>query len=309
VVVGGAAKVSWSGREFTFLAARFWLACLVYVAVLAVCRPKTRAGFGLAPWTIAYAILVGVILALGYGLQTWYLKENSAVSAAFLTSTTVLWAPLIAFLFRQRVYATTLVGALLATIGVAYMSFASAEGGSFNWHDLLKNWQAIFAAIAFAVEILLVSKFAPKEGSIQWTLISCLTVAVLMTSLSLGRQQFSWPTEYFGWSVFAVLFTGTFATAVALGLQNWAQAQEHDGRKIIDGPRAAIISTLEPVFTTLLVGSFLLLGFSGSAQELAGLPGCFLILLGTVISEVASAKRAQRSQPSPEVGSLEIQSV
>jgi hypothetical protein len=83
-----------------------------------------------------------------------------------------------------------------------------------------------------------------------------------------------------------------------LGLQNWAQAQEINEVKVIDGPRAAIISTLEPVFTTLAVGLLILLGLQGRYPDDPTLPavGCFLILAGTLISEFAAAKRGQQRE-------------
>jgi drug/metabolite transporter (DMT)-like permease len=158
---------------------------------------------------------------------------------------------------------------------------------------------ALFAAIAFAIEILLVSRFAPEDKSIQWTTISCLSVAFLMTILALFLDDWNWSKGQAAWRISAVIFTGIFATAIALGLQNWAQAQQIDNRKIIDGPRAAIIATLEPVFTTLAVGVLILIGLQKQdPNDSYALPvvGCSLILIGTLVSELAAAKRSQKQE-------------
>jgi uncharacterized membrane protein YidH (DUF202 family) len=116
-----------------------------------------------------------------------------------------------------------------------------------------------------------------------------------MTVLAILREDWSWTADHAVSRILAVAFTGVFATAVALGLQNWAQAQEVDHQKIIDGPRAAIISSLEPVFTTSFTLLLALLGLASS--ELFKTPyaavGCFLILVGTLVSEFAAARRAQ----------------
>jgi drug/metabolite transporter (DMT)-like permease len=282
---------AWEGQKFTFLAARFWLACLVYGIYLTVRNGLSRNTFPLNASMMARASLVGLVLASGYGLQTWYLVEGSAVRAAFLTSTTVLWAPIIALMFCQRVHAATVFGATVAMTGIVLM-----EWENISLDSGLTHWFALLAAIAFAVELLLVSRYVPKEKNIQWTMVSCLSVALVMTILALLREPWHWPAGQTAQRSFAVIFTGIFATAVALGLQNWSQAQEIKNVKIIDGPRAALIFTLEPVFTTLLVGALILLGLQMRDQSDLTLPaiGCCLILAGTLISELTAANRDQK---------------
>jgi drug/metabolite transporter (DMT)-like permease len=282
---------AWGDRKFSFLASRFWIACIVYGAILIIRHGSLAKAFTLNWVTVFQASLVGLVLACGYGFQTWYLADHSPVNAAFLTSTTVLWAPLLAALFRQRVFLTTIVGAVIALAGIALIQLQDFQLWPLNW----VHWFAILAAVFFAVEILLVSRFAPADKAIQWTAISCLTVAVLMTLLAIFREDWNWPAEQASSRVFAVVFTGIFATAIALGLQNWAQAQQIDHTRIIDGPRAAIISSLEPVFTTSFVLLLALLGLAPPDLFTKAYPaiGCFLILIGTLISELAAAKRAQ----------------
>lgn len=307
VVVKEATR-AWKGQEFTFLAARFWLACLVYGSFLILRHRSLAKAFPVGRPLLLQAALVGGVLALGYGFQTWYLAQESsgAVSAAFLTSTTVLWAPLLAYLFRQRVRAATVVGAVVAMVGIVCMEWQTTM-----WKSGWGNWLALLAAIAFAVELLLVSRFAPKDKSLQWTMVSCLCVALIMTVTAVTREGWSWPAGQAVSRIFAVVFTGVFATAIALGLQNWAQAQEIANVKIIDGPRAAIVATLEPVFTTLAVGTLILVGLQERYPDDPTLPavGCFLILAGTLVSEFAAAKRRQQEDGTviPEGGTAQPQ--
>ena len=285
---------AWDKQKFTFLASRFWLACLVYAILLSTRHRSPLGAFNLRKAMYFQAGLVGVVLAAGYGFQTWYLQERSPVNASFLTSTTVLWAPLIAVLFRQKVYRTTIIGALVALIGIVLIEWQPQALGFDR-----TSFFALFAAIAFAVEILLVSRFAPPDKSLQWTTISCFSVALIMTLLALLLDNWNWSREQAMGRVSAVVFTGIFATAVALGLQNWAQAQEIDKVKIIDGPRAAILATLEPVFTTLAVGVLIVIGLRPADPADSSLPsfipalGCLLILIGTLVSELTAAMRSQ----------------
>ncbi len=282
---------AWGARKFSFLAARFWIACIAYGAILIVRHGSLAKAFTLNRASVFQASLVGLLLACGYGFQTWYLADHSAVNAAFLTSTTVLWAPLLAALFGQRVFLTTIAGAIIALAGIGLLQLQNFQLWPLNWvHSF-----AILAAVFFAGEILLVSRFAPAGKAIQWTAVSCLTVAVLMTGLAIFREDWNFPAHQGASRAFAVVFTGIFATAVALGLQNWAQAQKIDHTRIIDGPRAAIISSLEPVFTTAFVLFLVLLGLAPADLFKTTYPaiGCFLILIGTLVSELAAAKRAQ----------------
>jgi drug/metabolite transporter (DMT)-like permease len=304
---------AWTNQKCAFLAARFWLAFLVYAGIVFVLRMRGRKDSSKLPWSKRWqALMVGVVLAAGYGFQTWYLETRTAVSASFLTSTTVLWAAVIAFIFfRETVHRSTFIGALTAFAGIILIEWPTGPV-TFKWVSAF----GLFAAIAFAIEILLVSRFAPADQSLEWTMISCLGVAVLMTVISLASNLYAWVGVTTGPSqilslvfqgiyrsardpsrIFAVAFTGTFATAVALGLQNWAQAQKIGKEPIIDGPRAAIISTLEPVFTSLAVGILILLKLQAPISAPVAL-GCALILCGTVLSELAAAKRRQRQSKS-----------
>lgn len=277
---------AWKGAEFTYLAARFWVAAIAFYGVLAIARQPVRTMFPPDRRSFMHALVVGVVLAIGYASQTWYLTRGSAINAAFLTSTSVLWAPLIALLMRQRVFAATLIGAGLATLGVILIERPSELLPIHWWSGL-----ALLSAIAFAIEILLVSRFAPQFGTLQWTAAVCVVVAIVMTIIALASETLAhggadgspgpWAKR-----IAVVLFTGVFATAFALALQNWAQSRQIGARKIIDGPRAAILSSLEPVFT-LFVGA--------AAGHLLpggiGLVGCLAILAGTLVSELAAARR------------------
>lgn len=291
VVVERAINV-WKDQEFTFLASRFWLAFVIYFAILVVRQRSLVKALSLDAKTVVRAALVGIILAAGYGLQTWYyINKGGAIGAAFLTSTTVIWASVLAMLFGQRVYATTIAGACVAMVGIVFI-----EPPSPTLESGVRYWIALSAAVAFAIELLLVSRFAPQEKSSQWTAVSCLGVAIIMTIIALFKEAWVWPEGQANIRIITVIITGTFATAIALGLQNWAQAQKINNVKIIDGPRAAILATLEPVFTTLAVGVLMLTGLREIERAYSTWPavGCLLILVGALVSEFAAARRSQQ---------------
>jgi drug/metabolite transporter (DMT)-like permease len=83
----------------------------------------------------------------------------------------------------------------------------------------------------------------------------------------------------------AILFCGIFASALAIGVQTWAQART-------SAVRAALIFALEPVFATSLS---VMLGREqlGTREVIGGL----LTVLAVVAAEVGNAWMARRAPP------------
>lgn len=273
----------WRHFNFTLLAVRFWIAYILYRVISALfprvfaATPGTSLQF---PWKPT--VWVALCLACGYGFQTRYLTDGGPIKAAFLTSTTVLWAPLIAWLWKAKPAAATVLGALLAFLGIWMIEGSDVQS------NIFLSALAVGAAIAFALEIILVSKFIPLTGVTEWTQRTTLVVAVIMTLLAVVFDLPLWPPPFSGKVALSIVFSAVMATAVALWLQNWSQAQvDGAGLRILDGPRVAILSAMEPVFTVLV--SVLLLG--QNEVDALGAIGCTLILAGNLVSEVVAARR------------------
>src|SRR5207244_7486068 len=102
---------------FAFLTVRFAVAS----ATLAVpgahrLRSLGRGGF-------AAGVLLGLLLATGFALQTAGLERTTASSTGFITGLYVVVTPLVALLlFRERIGRAVWVGVVLATTGFAMLS-------------------------------------------------------------------------------------------------------------------------------------------------------------------------------------------
>ena len=129
-----------------FLAVRFALAALVMVVI--VHRPPG--------WRVVrVGVVIGLALAAGYLLQTIGLQTTSPGNAGLLTGLFVVFTPLIDGLLGARIPARTIASALLAVAGTALLT---GSGFSLpNVGDLL----VIGCAVAFAVHIVLLSRWAP----------------------------------------------------------------------------------------------------------------------------------------------------
>ena len=249
---------------FAFLAVRFAFAT-VTLAPFAVGRVRTldrrglAAGFGL-----------GGLLALGYALQTAGLSRTTVSSTGFITGLCVVLTPVTALvLFRHRIALSAWVGVVLATVGLAMLS--GIEAGSAVGDALVLG-----GALAYAVQIVLMERYAPDYDAVALTLAEMIAALVGFTAIALALGDLSVPH---GWTVWgALLVTGVFASALAFLIQTWAQRRT-------SATRTALAFAAEPVFAGLF--GYLL---AGDRLGALGWAGCAVILAGIVVSEPSAAR-------------------
>ena len=253
---------------FAFLAVRFAIAS-VTLAPFGAGRLRTLDRRGL----VAGAALGG-LLALGYGLQTAGLARTTVSSTGFITGLCVVLTPVMALvLFRDRIPRAAWIGVALATVGLAML--AGIDAGSPGGDALVLG-----GAAAYALQIVLLERFAPDYDPVAFTLVEMLAACLGFTAIAIARSEFSVPHGWTVWS--ALVVTGIFASALAFVIQTWAQ-------KRTSATRTALAFAAEPVFAALF--GYLL---AGDRLGAIGWSGCVLILAGIVISEPAAA-RAFRS--------------
>jgi drug/metabolite transporter (DMT)-like permease len=249
---------------FAFLAVRFAIAT-VTLAPFAAGRIRTldrrglAAGFGL-----------GGLLALGYALQTAGLSRTTVSSTGFITGLCVVLTPVTALvLFRYRIALSAWVGVALATVGLAMLS--GIEAGS-----ALGDALVLGGALAYAVQIVLMERYAPDYDPVALTLAEMVAALVGFTAIALALGDLSVPH---GWTVWgALLVTGVFASALAFLIQTWAQRRT-------SATRTALAFAAEPVFAGLF--GYLL---AGDRLGALGWTGCAVILVGIVVSEPSAAR-------------------
>ena len=249
--------------SLVYLALRFSLAALV---LLFYFRRETI--FRLPARSFAIAALVGALLMSGYMLQTIGLLTVSPAKSAFLTGLSIPFVPMLtALLFRRAPRWQEFVGLLFAVTGTALLSWPG-EKLSFSKGD----WLTVGCAVAFAFHIIALSHFTKQVGVAPmacWQIVFGACFATLGSPLV--EKPFWNPTPATYW---AIAIGGVFATAVAFGVQTWAQ--QH-----VSATRAVLIFSLEPVFAWLT--SFLVLG--EVLTQRAAL-GAMLVLLGILFAEV-----------------------
>jgi drug/metabolite transporter (DMT)-like permease len=249
---------------FAFLAVRFAIAG-VTLAPVAVgrLRGSWRAG-----------TVLGLLLAAGYALQTAGLERTTVSATGFITGLYVVLTPVLAFaLFRVRTGRLVWAGVVLATAGLALLS--GVQAGSPEG-DLL----VLGGAAAFALQIVLMERWAPRHDVIGLTQVEMLAACGVFLVVALALGDLSVPR---GWTVWgALVVTGVFASALAFLVQTWAQRRT-------SATRVAVVFAMEPVFAGLF--GYLL---AGDRLGWVGWAGCAVILSGIAVAEPAAGDALRR---------------
>ncbi len=266
---------------FAFLSARFILAFLAMLPIALLLRKRT-AGWGAATPLrnqIGTGALIGVILFAGYGFQTAGLQFTTPAKAGFITGLSVVMVPLLGvILLRERPHPAVWAGVGLATAGLAFLSLVGVNlDEGVNPGDVL----VFFCALSFAAHIFVTGRFSHRMNPLALTMTQILTVA-LLASITSHFFEPSTPLFPRGQPLFAAVFTGILATAIAFGVQTVAQ-------RFTTSTHTALIFATEPVFAAL--ASFALIGERlGPPQLLGGA----LILAGMLTAELGPGLKSRK---------------
>ncbi|QFG00029.1 DMT family transporter [Psychrobacillus glaciei] len=210
--------------------------------------------------------LLGIILYLGFALQTVGLQYTTPSKNAFLTSVNVVIVPFIGFFFyKRKIDMFELIGAILAVIGIAVLSLKLSS--EINVGDML----TICCAICFAFHIFYTSKFVKNEDPVALTIVQMIVAAIVGCTVILFRGESSFSLETEG--MFNLLYLGVFSTTIAFLMQTVAQ-------KYLSETKAAIILSTESFWG--MAFSIIILS---EVMTFKMIIGATLILCAIIISE------------------------
>lgn len=226
---------------------------------------------------LIHGFFIGLCLFIGYGAQTIGLLYTSSSKAGFITGLSVVLVPLFLFLFfKQKLNMNMIVGVLLATVGLYFLSFVGAV--ELNIGDLY----VFICAIGFALQIILTGKYSEQHPTLLLTIIQISTVSILSFIGSLlfedVSSNFRIENIFQQDVIIALCITSILATALAFLIQTSLQ-------KFTNATRVALIFSTEPVFAALTAFFFV-----QERLPISAWAGCFLILCGMVFSEIPQGK-------------------
>jgi len=265
---------------FVFLALRFTLAGVC----MAVFRPQVFRV--LQREEIFAGVRLGFFMFCGYAFQTAGLRYTTASNSGFITGSSVVLVPLILALFwGKRVTSWVYFGTIAAAAGLYFLTVPITGVTHLNRGDVV----TFFAAMSYAVHIILVGDYAREHSAAALSVLQVLACAVMAWLNAFGANAIRWQAMRFHstsqlWIGIAVC--AVFATAVAFSLQIWAQ-------QFTTPSHAAIIFTLEPLFA--VITSYIVLR---ERLVLRSVTGAGLVLAGILAAELFGPPAAPES-PEP----------
>jgi drug/metabolite transporter (DMT)-like permease len=270
---------------FVFLALRFTLAGVC----MAVFRPQV---FRVLQRDEIFAgVRLGFFMFCGYAFQTAGLRYTTASNSGFITGSSVVLVPLILALFwGKRVTLWVYFGTIAAAAGLYFLTVPITGVAHLNRGDVV----TFFAAMSYAVHIILVGDYAREHSAAALSVLQVLACAVMAWLTAFGANAIRWqPMRFHSTSQLwiGIAVCAVFATAVAFSLQLWAQ-------QFTTPSHAAIIFTLEPVFA--VITSYWALGERLGMRSIAG---AALVLVGILAAELLGPPAAPESpEPTGEKG-------
>ncbi|MCP1428233.1 drug/metabolite transporter (DMT)-like permease [Microbacterium foliorum] len=258
-----------SGPWF-FVGLRFLVAGVISIVIF---RSALR---GIRWRDIGAGVAIGVMIYLGYGLQTVGLQTIDSSTSAFITAMYIPLVPLAQWaVFRKRPPAMAFVGAGLAFLGLLLIAGPDAFALTLGSGEIL----TMISTLPIAAEIILISVFAGRIDLGRITIIQLLTAGALgiLTMPVVGERlpEFSW--------IWVGCAVGLGAASCIIQLtMNWAQ-------KSVSPTRATIIYAGEPVWAAA-IGRI-----AGERLPATALIGGALVVFGILASELRLVRRRDRA--------------
>ena len=273
--------------SFAFTGARSFLGGVSLLVVLAVAE---RGSFRRA-WARATArpalragAACGTALFAATAFQQLGIAHTTPGVSAFLTAVYVLLVPVLGLFLGRRVPPLLWPGFAIALAGI-YLICAAGETIGLGRGEAL----TLVCAALFAVQILVVARFAAKTDVLAMSCVEFLAGAVLsLPFLLLPSERATLAAENLLAALPAVAFCGIFSSGVAYTLQNVAQGK-------VAPAVASILMSLESVFA-LLFGCL----FLGETHTPRQLLGCAIVFAAVVWSQLAD--RESDAPPGPPAG-------
>jgi drug/metabolite transporter (DMT)-like permease len=268
-----------AGMEFlgpyTFNAARFTLGSLSLIPFLILSQKKKFEKKTFLPLNnkkLLYGGLsAGILLFLGATFQQSGLVYTNAGKGGFITGFYIILVPILGLFVKQKTDLSTWLGALVALVGLYFLGVDSKL--NINPGDVL----VFIGTFFWAIQILIIGYYSSKVNSFQLAFLQFVICALLSFTAAIFTETISFQNILFAY--LPILYAGIFSVGIAFTIQVVAQREAHPAN-------AAIIMSLEAVFAVL--GGWLILNES---IALRGIFGCFLMLVGMIVSQLYLFKK------------------
>ncbi len=251
-----------NASPFVYVAIRFFIASLLFIALFFQ-RLRTISKDG-----IAKGLILGVLLFLGFMLQTIGMKFTTASKSAFVTGLMVVFTPIFQLVIERKAPKTgNIIGVVIVAIGLYLLT--SPKGSEFNIGDAL----TLVCAVLFSIYTVYLGIFGKEHDPAHLTFIqfasTTILAAIAIPFLEIARLNLT-----FNFSL-NLAYLAIMPTVVALYIMAKYQ-------KYTTPTRSAIIYSMEPPIAAIF--AFFIIG---EQIGMIGVIGGMLILSGLIVSELS----------------------
>ncbi len=247
------------------------------------------------------SLLLGLVLTVIFWLQTDGLRYTTTSKSAFITGLYVVFTPLVSLAVGDRLRASHGIGALVAALGLFLLVNEPGKPfGGWNFGDS----ETLVCAVLCGAHISMTAHYSRRSDG--WTLATGQVAVVALLSWAVTPFVPGLPladgTRLGGFEGtlealarpgvwVPLLFLALLATALAFYLQSSQQAR-------LGATEAAILFSLEPVFSAVLAVSGLLPGIREHLSGLQVLGG--VIIVGAMLLAELGPRLLRRLEPPAE---------
>ena len=220
-------------------------------------------------------LLCGTPLFIAMNLQQMGMVYTDAGKAGFLTAMYIVFVPILGIFIGQKPSKWIPLSVLLGVTGLYLLSCVGVT--QISTGDLL----LLGCALAFAVQILCVDKFASQVDCLRLNCINAFLCAALSGILVIFTEE---PTlESIINCSGSLAYAGALSTAIAYSLQNI-------GQRDLPPTTASLLMSMESVFAVL--SGWLVLSERLTLWE--GL-GCVLVFIAVILSQIPDKTKEKTS--------------
>lgn len=266
---------------FTFQTIRCGLAVLflipmAFVFDLGKCAMAVSAQKWLSGDLWKAGIICGCALFVAASLQQIGLVYTDAGKAGFITAMYIVLVPVLGLFLKRKPPKSTVFSILLAVVGLYLLSCMGVT--EINKGDLY----LMGCALAYAVQITCIDRFAGAVDGIRLNCIQALVVTVLSVPFMLFTETIDMA------NISACTLPLCYAGVMSMGI---AYSLQIVGQKHLEPTTASIIMSLESVIAALC--GWLILHERMSGWELLG---CGLVFGAVVLSQIPVEKFGKKKE-------------
>ena len=212
--------------------------------------------------TLLPSFFSGILLFAASTLQQIALVKASAGKAAFITGLYVILVPIIGIFLGQKTRRNLWIGAVLAIIGLFFLSDFNNVGIQIS--DILLFLCATF----WAFHVLYIRRISKKYNAVLIASFQFLYTGIISLLLAFIFEDFNFPLIHS--AGISILYAGIMSVGVAFTLQIFGQKHAHPSH-------SAIILSLESLFG--FIGGILIIH---EHPSLSSTIGALLMLTGII---------------------------